>query len=76
MNCEVNSASRCTLSVITNRVDTAPSATATVPITTMLTSENQRSRLNGSLRVFKRTSLSVASTLAIVFMDTVPGNPL
>ena len=77
MNCEVSKASRCTLSVITNRVDTAPSATATVPITAMLISENQRSRLNGCLRELKRISpCSDASVLACMVMDSVPGTPL
>ncbi|MNG21243.1 hypothetical protein D3C84_1055840 [compost metagenome] len=69
MNCDVSNASRCTLSVITNWVDTEPNATATVPITAMLISENQRSRLNGCLRVLNRMSaLSVARVLASVFI--------
>ncbi|MCY1456980.1 hypothetical protein D9M71_742350 [compost metagenome] len=77
MNCDVNRASRCTLSVITNLVDTEPNATATVPITAMLMSENQRSRLNGCLREFKRISpWSDASVFASVVMDSVPANPL
>ncbi|MOA39395.1 hypothetical protein D3C78_1611720 [compost metagenome] len=54
MNWAVSNASRCTLSSMTKRVDTAPSAMATVPITAMLISENQRSRLNDCLREPKR----------------------
>ena len=75
MNCDVSNASRCTLSVITNRVDTAPSATATVPITAMLMSENQRSRLNGCLRELRRISPSSCwRALVGMFMDVVPGD--
>ena len=47
MNCELSIASRSILSVITKRVEMIPRPMATLAITTRLTSENQRNRLNG-----------------------------
>ncbi|MCY1497814.1 hypothetical protein D9M68_317870 [compost metagenome] len=46
MNCELSMASRSMLSVTTKRVEMMPRPMATLAITTRLTSENQRSRLN------------------------------